>query len=986
MGLLSVLGLPKRQVAAPAPDAEGDGARADAADAGDELEDLDADDADEGDTAPAPGKPVGDYERARDEVRKLLEALKKHRQKAHVAGEIGTATTRLASAASLAAKGEKAKATAEVEAARRACVAGKGFADKYAAYMARRAEAVSALNAADVGGMAADASGLAAADAKAALPARDYAGATAAVQAIVATHAAKFKPKFVDKAAPKIAALKAHKAAAFVATEIARIEALQKQVVDALAAKAWRKAHLTAIRIGGVFEPTSGLLDVATRMADRRAVFDEQRTKTLVEVGKVRTRAALAAQAGLLDGRLLMAYKQGSHEQMQIDDGVIALKGVTALCAKLLALADSAQAYAAERAPVEAGLAALEKHPAAAKVAAEIAALRRQLDAAAGQAGNPGTGPHGVIGADLMRHHFEPARALLRQAAGDLAAAKQVADGLKGVAAAESAAAGSDPAKIRAGAAALQKDLAAAKKSTHAALAGKELGAAETALKDVEPQLKAKQPAAAAQALANAAAQLVAARRIEVEKARYDSERERIDKRGKALAALPEAKAIQPRIEAVLRALAEAARQDGAGAWPQAMAALRLADEAAVAAEQTAAQRKAFDVRALALKPLIAAPAHAKLKAEQEKALKLAHAQADAFAFVGAGRTLDEIQNRVDGAEVEALAKTAPNDPKLDQAVQRMMKNNGQKAIDALIQHLPNDVDKALLQRLAKARFDLEVVADDGPGAQRALKQMCKLMATVPADVVTRNPSLKKVSRIADGGASYSGNTQLVKMNSRPGKTNKADFGPGNGGRLPAKREKGFEPANNDPADLFDFNMLHELAHSIDDANNFMPRKERDPEFGGWIAHGGEVESIAAAVCAKTGFDLTAEERQYVMDRILYGAKAVAPAPPEGDAKALKSFKARKKAVVDWHKDATSKDVWSDEAACGRITMPDKRIYHLAYSGKWVSYLASARARGITGYQFRAPGEWFSELYAAWKLGKLKVGHPSIKWLAGLSI
>jgi len=49
-----------------------------------------------------------------------------------------------------------------------------------------------------------------------------------------------------------------------------------------------------------------------------------------------------------------------------------------------------------------------------------------------------------------------------------------------------------------------------------------------------------------------------------------------------------------------------------------------------------------------------------------------------------------------------------------------------------------------------------------------------------------------------------------------------------------------------------------------------------------------------------------------------------------------------------------------------------------------VSYLASARKKGLTGYQFRAPGEWFAELYAAYRSGKLKDNHPSVGWLSKL--
>jgi hypothetical protein len=52
----------------------------------------------------------------------------------------------------------------------------------------------------------------------------------------------------------------------------------------------------------------------------------------------------------------------------------------------------------------------------------------------------------------------------------------------------------------------------------------------------------------------------------------------------------------------------------------------------------------------------------------------------------------------------------------------------------------------------------------------------------------------------------------------------------------------------------------------------------------------------------------------------------------------------------------------------------------------WVSYNADARAKGMTTYQFRAPGEYFAELYAAWKLGKLKPSHSAVKWLSTVKI
>jgi hypothetical protein len=57
------------------------------------------------------------------------------------------------------------------------------------------------------------------------------------------------------------------------------------------------------------------------------------------------------------------------------------------------------------------------------------------------------------------------------------------------------------------------------------------------------------------------------------------------------------------------------------------------------------------------------------------------------------------------------------------------------------------------------------------------------------------------------------------------------------------------------------------------------------------------------------------------------------------------------------------------------------RVYHESYGNKWVSYDIGLRKRAISNYQFRAPSEWFAELYAAYYLDKLSDGHPDRPWL-----
>jgi hypothetical protein len=219
----------------------------------------------------------------------------------------------------------------------------------------------------------------------------------------------------------------------------------------------------------------------------------------------------------------------------------------------------------------------------------------------------------------------------------------------------------------------------------------------------------------------------------------------------------------------------------------------------------------------------------------------------------------------------------------------------------------------------------------------------------------------------------YMPNKNEVVMNSRPGEFKKPDFQPGATGRLP-EREEACKPAPPKPGkdgteDLFDFNMLHELAHSIDDARSYMAAKGKDPDHGGWIEIGGKVDPIVDAVIKETGFGTTAEERQYVLDSIL--RNPVAP---------LASFSGDKGRFDKFVAAAQTDNVWDSQSLTEDATL-GKRVYHEGYPSTWFSYLADARKQGITSYQFRAPGEWFSELYAAWKIGKLKAG-PSGRVLA----
>ena len=68
-----------------------------------------------------------------------------------------------------------------------------------------------------------------------------------------------------------------------------------------------------------------------------------------------------------------------------------------------------------------------------------------------------------------------------------------------------------------------------------------------------------------------------------------------------------------------------------------------------------------------------------------------------------------------------------------------------------------------------------------------------------------------------------------------------------------------------------------------------------------------------------------------------------------------------------------------------KYQLPDKRVYQQGYPGQWYSYDSAAQSIALTNYQFRAPGEWFAESYAAFYIRPaprlLPQSHPLYKTL-----
>jgi hypothetical protein len=170
------------------------------------------------------------------------------------------------------------------------------------------------------------------------------------------------------------------------------------------------------------------------------------------------------------------------------------------------------------------------------------------------------------------------------------------------------------------------------------------------------------------------------------------------------------------------------------------------------------------------------------------------------------------------------------------------------------------------------------------------------------------------------------------------------------------------------------------VGHGVDEERGFMKQHGKDAAYGGWVTFGGNLQPLADAIGATAKFAAfykTADQKQYVLDKLQSrDPKPVAPAPgAEANAKT---------AFDQWHDMATSDNIYRRQGDSESLKLADGKIYHEAYARVWVGYDADARKRGLTGYQFRAPGEWFAELYAGYRSKKLKDDHPAMAWLTKL--
>ena len=320
----------------------------------------------------------------------------------------------------------------------------------------------------------------------------------------------------------------------------------------------------------------------------------------------------------------------------------------------------------------------------------------------------------------------------------------------------------------------------------------------------------------------------------------------------------------------------------------------------------------------------------------------------------------------------------------------------GGKVLDTLMAELPEDKPQSFVKEAMKARYgfevkqfkkknpdrlsdlsDLEAVADSLP--DKSLKALYGMLGEVP--IAHIKGKVSELVRFTEekGGAAYGSTEKKVYMycgRSDDPKATQQQFGV-EGDVLPPGEvvDEACEPANKDPVPYFKFAAWHEVGHAEDDAGDHMTRLKG---IAGWTCP--NVEEVARVAAAHLKYD-----EGYVLAMLRDKAsKPPTDKPAKPDDMSQADWDDARVRAEEWCR-AVREDtkIWNHGSRSKERAI-NGRVYHEAYADDWVSYDFSARAQGITGYQFRAPGEWFAELYAAYYAKKLKPSHPAMAWLTTL--
>ncbi len=373
--------------------------------------------------------------------------------------------------------------------------------------------------------------------------------------------------------------------------------------------------------------------------------------------------------------------------------------------------------------------------------------------------------------------------------------------------------------------------------------------------------------------------------------------------------------------------------------------------------------------------------------------------------------SLTKAQHRQEAALIKA-DMVGDKVPSKDKIAEILKREGGSEVIDEIVASLDDTAKKKVLRVAFEARYGckLEVnkadtsaydtwlstnssASDEEKEEQKEklttypekqdkekrdgdLQKFYKVMADLPdSDTLDNDSMIEFEMTVNEKGSFYGGSKKRVTM--REGK-----FGDSGIYGLGLKHELETTDPDSTPEDVpaisyFSWNTLHEVGHAVDDKKGFMNKNMGVAKYGGWQNYEGNTYPVAEAVATKFEFDAP-----YISEYL--GGVEEPPIPEPLSGVSPEEWERRRVMATAWCDRArVGNEVWQSAALAKEVAI-NGICYQESYPGTWTSYPLSARNKGVSGYQFRAPGEWFAELYAAFHTGKLNKSHPAREWLASL--
>jgi hypothetical protein len=280
---------------------------------------------------------------------------------------------------------------------------------------------------------------------------------------------------------------------------------------------------------------------------------------------------------------------------------------------------------------------------------------------------------------------------------------------------------------------------------------------------------------------------------------------------------------------------------------------------------------------------------------------------------------------------------------------------------------------------VAKKKSDLP---DDGKDEipfdwkPEVITRIKEVLAELPPSHVKGNDRLGSIQRYRkpldqrSGGGDYSSRDKRIRVNQDKRTLERVE-----------PREKDRKKKNDyrsGAISQFDKTLRHEVGHAVDAKIGFSTTYGTTPFGGGWKDYGDKSNQYVADLIADADADgalpsmKTTTDGAQVLKQIF---KEVATAKgalaedhveqilethgdPKPERHAKDVYKSRAYDVVLAGK---GEDSWQrSKPALG------PHVYQQSYESQWTRYQAAALARRVSTYQFRAPGEWFAEAYAAY--------------------